>query len=93
MTRKSAPKPEADQTPAGVEPAAVQTPKLSKLDQLEALLRREGGASLAELETATNWQKHSIRGAIAGALKKRGLTVTSEKQDGERRYRVAATAQ
>jgi hypothetical protein len=90
MTRKSAAQPKADQQPVGVEHVDAPTPKLSKLDQLEALLRREGGASLAEMESATGWQKHSVRGAMAGALKKRGLAVSSDKLDGERRYRVAA---
>jgi hypothetical protein len=37
---------------------------------------------------ATGWQAHSVRGAIAGALKKRGLTITSTKVDGVRRYKA-----
>jgi len=90
MTRKSAVQPKADQQAAGVDPVDAPTPKLSKLDQLEALLRREGGASLPEMQSATGWQKHSVRGAMAGALKQRGLAISSEKLDGERRYRVAA---
>ena len=59
----------------------------SRLDQLETLLTREGGASIAEMVDATGWQQHSVRGAMAGALKKRGLAITSEKTDGIRRYR------
>ena len=39
--------------------------------------------------TATGWQQHSLRGAMAGALKKRGLTITSDKGDGVRRYRAS----
>lgn len=58
----------------------------SKLDQLEALLIRKRGASIAEMSEATGWQQHSVRGAMAGALKKRGLTITSQKNDGLRRY-------
>jgi hypothetical protein len=41
---------------------------------------------------ATGWQPHSVRGAMAGALKKRGLTTTSEKLDGARRYRAEQAA-
>jgi hypothetical protein len=41
---------------------------------------------------ATGWQQHSVRGALAGALKKRGLAITSEKVDGVRRYRAAVPA-
>jgi len=44
------------------------------------LLKRPGGATLAEIVEATGWQAHTVRGAMAGALKKKlGLTVTSEK--------------
>lgn len=64
----------------------------SKLDQVEALLLAPAGASIAELMHATGWQQHSVRGAIAGALKKRGLTITSEKCDGTRRYRAVRPA-
>ena len=63
--------------------------KVSKLDGLEALLTRNQGASIAEMMAASGWQQHSVRGALAGALKKR-LTITSAKADGERRYRAAA---
>jgi hypothetical protein len=58
----------------------------SKLDQVEALLLAKGGASIAEIMAATGWQQHSVRGAMAGALKKRGLVIISEKTDGLRRY-------
>ena len=60
----------------------------SKLDQLAALLARPGGASIAEMMAATEWQAHSVRGALAGALKRRGLTIASDKIDGVRRYRT-----
>lgn len=60
----------------------------SRLDRLQQLLMRENGASIAEMVDATGWQQHSVRGAMAGALKKRGLTITSEKIDGLRRYRA-----
>jgi hypothetical protein len=61
-------------------------PPLSKLDTILTLLRRENGASLAELVKATGWQPHSVRGALAGSLKRKGHAVVSEKRDGERRY-------
>lgn len=64
----------------------------SKLDQVETLLLRTKGATIDEMMKATGWQQHSVRGALAGALKKRGLTITSEKSDGVRRYRVARQA-
>ena len=60
----------------------------SKLDQVEALLLGEAGATIAGMMAATGWQQHSVRGAMAGALKKRGLVITSQKIDGLRRYRA-----
>lgn len=64
----------------------------SKLDTLEKLLGRKNGASIAEMTKATGWQQHSVRGAMAGAIKKRGHTITSEKIDATRRYRIVETA-
>ena len=78
-TRRMAREPQA-----AAQPAAPKAP--SRLDQLEQLLVRESGASIAEMVEATGWQQHSVRGAMAGALKKRGLTITSEKTEGVRRY-------
>ncbi len=61
-------------TPAPTKPA---TKALSRPDQIEAMLRRRTGASIAEIMAATGWQPHSVRGALAGALKQRGLVITS----------------
>jgi hypothetical protein len=68
-----------------------QTRANTKQAQLIALLRRPDGADLDEIAEATGWQKHTIRGAISGALKKKlGLDVTSTKdQQGRRIYRIA----
>ena len=65
----------------------------SKLDTLEKLLTRKTGATIAEMVKATGWQQHSVRGALAGAMKKRGHAVTSDKVDGVRRYRIAEARQ
>lgn len=62
----------------------------SKLDTIEKLLKRRNGASIAEMTEATGWQQHSVRGAMAGALKKRGHAIISDKLDGTRRYRIEA---
>ena len=61
----------------------------SKIDLLIARLQRPSGASIAELSKVTGWQVHSVRGAMAGTLRKKGHDVTSEKVDGVRRYRLA----
>jgi hypothetical protein len=64
----------------------------TKQDQVLALLRRQDGASIDEIVAATDWQPHSVRGFLSGAVKKRlGIDVISEKgEDGVRRYHVAA---
>ncbi len=69
--------------------------KPTKTATILKLLRRPKGASIAELQKATGWQPHSVRGAISGTLKKKlGLVVTSEKTEGRGLiYRVAATEQ
>lgn len=69
---------------------ATTPPGTSKIGIMTDLLGRPGGATLDELVQATGWQAHSVRGALAGALKKKGHSITSEKQDGVRRYRTEA---
>lgn len=83
-----APQTQASSSPTEVLSGARER-KPSKLDLLEAMLRRDGGASIAEIMLATGWQQHSVRGAMAGALKKRGLAISSEKIDGTRRYQAS----
>ena len=63
----------------------------SKLGIVTACLGRMDGATIDELVAATGWQKHSVRGAISGALKtKHKLTVQSEVVEGKGRvYRIA----
>jgi hypothetical protein len=48
---------------------------------------------MASMIAATGWQAHSIRGAMAGALKKRGHAITRENVDGVRVWRISAPAE
>ncbi len=90
-TRRAAARPGS--SPAETATAVIAADRLpSKLDRLEALLLAPSGAAIADLMTATGWQQHSVRGALAGAIKKRGLLVTSDKVDGVRRYRAERPA-
>ena len=60
-----------------------------KSEQVITLLGRPTGASIAEMMKATGWQAHSVRGFMSGTLvKRRRLTLGSEKVDGERRYQI-----
>lgn len=65
-------------------------PRVTKLDILVALLNQPHGATIAELSKSTGWQAHSVRGALAGALKRKGYVTTSDIVDGVRRYRIDA---
>jgi hypothetical protein len=71
-------------------PAPADKPKTTtKTASLIALLRRPEGARIDEMMQVTGWQQHSVRGAIAGALKKKlGLTITSDKTEAGRVYRI-----
>jgi hypothetical protein len=81
------PAPAASTGAVQAEPGA-SGPK-GKLGAVVTLLRRPDGAQIAELMAATGWQAHSVRGAISGALKKKlGLTITSDKTEAGRAYRI-----
>ena len=77
-------------TPKTKGPKAPRAREGSKQAQLIAMLRRAKGATIDEVVEALEWQPHTVRGAIAGALKKKlGLDVTSEKDDKRGRvYRI-----
>ncbi len=81
----------------GADPAKPAKPaKEPRLDtkqaQLIAMMRRPEGVTIDEAVERLDWQAHTVRGAIAGALKKKlGLEVVSERADGGRKsiYRIA----
>ena len=64
----------------------------SKTAAILELLKRLGGVTGAELQKATGWQPHSVRGFLSGTVgKKMGLTVVSTKgEDGTRSYSIEA---
>jgi len=82
----------APDTPGELEaaPKARTLREGTKQATLIAMLRAPEGATIEEIMAATNWQSHTVRGAMAGALKKKlGLEVTSEKDEGRGRvYRL-----
>ena len=62
----------------------------SKQSQLIALLRRDKGASMGELMSATGWQAHSVRGALSGVLRKKlALDIELIKTGNSKVYRIA----
>jgi hypothetical protein len=64
--------------------------RATKQNACLSLLVRPNGATIEDLQSATGWKSHSVRGFLAGAVKKKlGLTLVSSKAEGDvRRYRV-----
>lgn len=62
--------------------------KPTKIQKCLDLLTTRDGATIDELMAATGWQAHSVRGFLAGTVKKKlGLTLASKKaDDGTRHY-------
>ena len=54
-----------------------------------AMLRTPGGATIAAIMAATEWQQHSVRGFLAGVVRKKlGLNLVSEQTDKGLVYRI-----
>jgi hypothetical protein len=53
------------------------------------MLRKPGGTTIAAIMTATDWQQHSVRGFLAGVVRKKlGLNLVSDQTDKGRVYRI-----
>ena len=80
----------AKSAPAARQPARRPTgQKPNKQAKLLDLLKRPTGATLATLSEASGWQQHSVRGFLAGVVRKKlGLELVSDVQAGQRVYRI-----
>ena len=90
---KPAPKKDAKAGKKAAKPAPAKeasTPRAeSKGTKILALIGRPKGASLAEIQKATDWQAHSVRGFLSTAAKKHGLKIESTKTEaGDRVYQI-----
>jgi hypothetical protein len=62
----------------------------SKQSRIIAMLQSPSGTTIAAMTKATGWQQHSVRGFLAGVVRKRlKLKLRSTKVDGNRVYRIA----
>ncbi len=81
-------------TPAVAKPPkpaeAQHEERVTKQERLLTLLSQPEGASIEDMMQATRWQQHSVRGFLAGTVKKKlGFALTSSKLSGDvRRYRI-----
>jgi hypothetical protein len=74
-------------------PASSKLPARSatKQDRVIAMLRAPAGTTIASLVIATEWRQRSVRGFLAGVVRKKlGLNLVSEKTDTGRVYRIRA---
>jgi hypothetical protein len=61
----------------------------TKHARIIAMLRTPTGTTIAAIMTATHWQQHSVRGFLAGVVRKKlGLNLVSEQTDKGRAYRI-----
>jgi hypothetical protein len=84
---------QAPKTTETTAPLTLSQNRASKQDMLIAMLRADGGATIAEITTALGWQPHTARGVLSGVLKKKlGLTIASKRIDGRgRSYKIIPT--
>lgn len=95
--KKRSPKPRLKRAtaPSVPEPAVAKSdpgdkkPALSKQARVIAMLRSPSGATIGTMMQETGWQQHSVRGFLAGVVRKKlKLKLQSSKVDGNRVYRI-----
>src|SRR3954447_20533887 len=85
--RKTA-KPTSRKRSAPASPKSA-TPPGTKHAHIVAMLRAPAGATIVAMMAATEWQQHSVRGFLAGVVRKKlGLNLVSEQTDKGRVYRI-----
>jgi hypothetical protein len=71
-----------------------RTSKDTKQARVIAMLQSPSGATVAAIMQQTGWQPHSVRGFLAGIIRKKlKLTLHSTKVDGQRVYRIEGDTQ
>jgi hypothetical protein len=84
--------PVAKQQTAGV-PKSRKTDPSSKQSRVITMLQAPTGATIAAMMKVTGWQHHSVRGFLAGVVRKRlKLKLTSKKMDGNRIYQITTAS-
>lgn len=78
-------------TPGASNPKPAKFTRPTKAEKLLKLLKSKRGATIEQLQEASGWQAHSVRGFLSGTVKRKlGLTLSSDAdKQGIRRYRIA----
>ena len=86
LHRKPVTKPAAQQPRSASQPTACRQ---SKKAHIIAMLRAPSGVTIAAMAHAANWQPHSVRGFLAGVVRKKlGLSLVSADGENGRVYRI-----
>ena len=91
---KSKPAPSLDDKAYASSPSPIPRPErepmpASKQARVIAMLQSPTGTTIAAMMQATGWQQHSVRGFLAGVVRKKlKLKLASKKVDGNRVYRI-----
>lgn len=90
MAKKTPKSKTQTKTPGRIAPAKLNANSKTKKQVCIDMLKHRKGASLADLQKATGWQPHSVRGFLSGTVRKlEGVTLVSEATaGGDRRYRI-----
>ena len=73
----------------GVSSALTKARSGTKNAQVVTMLRDQAGTTIAAIMAATGWQQHSVRGFLAGVVRKKlGLNLVSEPGESGRVYRI-----
>lgn len=90
-TASSVPANRPSQRKAAV-PKPEETQRSSKQARVIAMLQSPAGATISAMMKATGWQSHSVRGFLAGVVRKRlQLKLASQKVEGTRVYQIAGS--
>jgi hypothetical protein len=86
IAQKSAKRTARKRPTASSKPA---TGPVTKHARVIAMLRKPGGATITAIMAVTDWQQHSVRGFLAGVVRKKlGLNLVSDQTDRGRVYRI-----
>jgi hypothetical protein len=88
-TKSASRTPQATPQLAALEPAMPA--RVTRCDQIIAMLNGANGTSIAELMAATGWLPHAARSALSG-LRKAGMLLERTSEDGGSRYRIKVAA-
>lgn len=71
---------------------AMDTKKPTKAEQVQKLLKRTRGATMAEMVSETGWQAHSVRAFLTGLRKKGHIVAKEERKPGLVAYRISTAS-